>query len=432
MQNDFVFEGGYVEFPPTIIKYNGKWHFHAGTRNVILGKNGSGKTTLCKCYSKVYPDVYKVKFNLKGQIGNYKLFEDNNTDNCYVSVFPQNQKEFFLGFSVKDEWNASFFKANSIPKEFANNIHSMLEIEKLKNQQPWQLSDGEKQRLAIACFLVRKNYWYIFDEWSRHLDQDWIDIVDNILAHLKENIGSGIIEMFSSPIIKKYNQIQINTEVSYDKSYKSQKLKDRYEATNSLLKTFGNVDRKDAHITLFHNGKIQKGNFKRKVQPIKTKNGEIVTILGKNGTGKTTLIKGFRVKNKFLSSNMISFSLSDPSLQLVANNINTLLRNTIKDRKKVDVELAADLLSKVLEIPKNADPLTLSIGQKKLLSTLLCALNRKKVVISDEPFTGLDEDSRLIAQKALTFAAEILNKCVIITSQSKRELDSLECKSVNI
>lgn len=114
--------------------YNGKI-------NCIVGSNGSGKTTLLKVLSGVLK-CYSGKIKARGRV-------------CYM---PQNIKSMFLKDTVLEELDAD----ERLMKSF--------QLEKLKNRNPFDLSGGEEQRLAIAKIVKTGADIILLDEPSKSMD----------------------------------------------------------------------------------------------------------------------------------------------------------------------------------------------------------------------------------------------------------------------
>ncbi len=92
----------------------------SGRINVIVGANGSGKTTLLKCISGIL-HPYGGRITKKGK----------------TAYLPQNVYSLFLCDTVSGEVNS-----DEILRRYA--------LEELKERNPFDLSGGEAQRLALA------------------------------------------------------------------------------------------------------------------------------------------------------------------------------------------------------------------------------------------------------------------------------------------
>ncbi len=114
--------------------YNGKM-------NCIVGSNGCGKTTLLKVLSGILK-CYNGRVKAKGKI-------------CYM---PQNVKAMFLKDTVFEELDGD----DKLIESFG--------LEKLKSRNPFDLSGGEEQRLALAKIVKTGADIILLDEPSKSID----------------------------------------------------------------------------------------------------------------------------------------------------------------------------------------------------------------------------------------------------------------------
>jgi len=153
-----------------------------GEKVALLGANGCGKSTLLKVVDGlVFPDS-----------GTYRAFgsevtEDNLEDEQFnqgfrgrVGFIFQNSDAQVFSPSVREE--LAFGPLNmGLPRDeiearVADTL-TMLDIDDLAERAPYQLSGGEKKRVAIASVLVMNPEVLLFDEPTAALDprtQQWL------------------------------------------------------------------------------------------------------------------------------------------------------------------------------------------------------------------------------------------------------------------
>ena len=154
----------------------------------IIGKNGSGKSTLAKLLAGL---IFQQEGNIK--ISGYDT--KNKTDllkiRKLIGIIFQNPESQIITTSVFDE--VIFGLENlAIPreniKEIAEKSLKSVSLLEYKDRLTYQLSGGEKQRLAIASVLAMGTEILIFDEATSMLDPIG---KKQVLKHMKELNSQG-------------------------------------------------------------------------------------------------------------------------------------------------------------------------------------------------------------------------------------------------
>lgn len=413
MTMKLMIEGGVVRRPPVEITYEGLGGFEPGGRYHVLGANGSGKSTLANCISGVIPHIYDARVELAGQFRGCPLFGRSDLPlRSELTVLPQNVREFLLGLRTWDELLVS--SARSTNRALMDHLYEQCGLEILRDRPCWQLSDGERQRVALASALTYGTPWFILDEWQSHLDADWLVRLDGAINGVLSRIGSGTIEFSSSGSSWGLPTRELRScVVGLEKSRRSD-ITQRAEALQQLLDEFA-VSGYSKASRLYHKGKLRQSGFYRRIEPFSVDAG-ILLVLGKNGVGKTTLLKGLRLWRRNRFSSKPTIVLSDPQLQLVGTDVSSVLALSIDPRKRHALAHATELAVSVVGLPGNQDVLELSFGSAKLLAIILGVLNKSPALAIDEPFSGLDPEGRQLVGQAIGHAARVLSKIVVITS----------------
>ena len=149
----------------------------------LIGLNGTGKTT----FARVISGLEKVKegtiwaredksLNHKDLMDmSYFVFQDSDYQLFSESVLD----EMLLGISSKDK------KENT---QKAKSILSVLGLDKYIDKHPFALSRGEKQRLTIACGMMKQAKIFIYDEPTSGCDKDSMLSVAKLI---KEQLKNG-------------------------------------------------------------------------------------------------------------------------------------------------------------------------------------------------------------------------------------------------
>ncbi|AMM54691.1 ATP-binding cassette domain-containing protein [Pyrococcus kukulkanii] len=174
---------------------------------------------------------------------------------------------------------------------------------------------------------------------------------------------------------------------------------------------------------------------------ISFKIGEGVTlIVGPNGSGKSTLIKllvGFwrptKGKVKLLGENpwnnyklrqKVGISIDPPSLPKYRRGIDVVkIMADIKD-VKIDNHLVKRLFPNMDAL--NRMIIEYSAGMRKRLSILLALLGENKVLVLDEPFSGIDVSGISEVSKIIKEEAEKGTNIVVVSHMWKPLYDTVD------
>jgi cobalt/nickel transport system ATP-binding protein len=158
----------------------------AGEKVALLGANGCGKSTLLKVLDGlVFPDegVYEA-FGVKVTEANLEDEQFNRGFRSRVGFVFQNSDAQVFSPSVREEIAFGPLHMGLSRAEVALRVADtleMLEIADLADRAPYQLSGGQKKRVAIASVLVMNPEVLLFDEPTAALDPrtaEWlIDLV---------------------------------------------------------------------------------------------------------------------------------------------------------------------------------------------------------------------------------------------------------------
>ena len=173
----------------------------------LIGENGSGKTTITKLMMGILKplqgDIYVFETNIKemslGQIGKKVGYLFQNPERQLFATSVYEELAFVMDIKGYDK--------KYIDKE-VNETLELLNLLPLKNEVPFFLSGGEKQRLALASILVNKPKYLVLDEPTTSLDIKRKEILSNIIDKLKEEkIGTLIVSHDKQFVEKHANRI---------------------------------------------------------------------------------------------------------------------------------------------------------------------------------------------------------------------------------
>lgn len=146
-----------------------------GKMTCILGGNGSGKSTLMKVISGI----------LAPQRGKISISQD-----IKISMVPQDPKALFTEITAEEELFEGMRFIEMDDREKINRADEMLrimEIEHLRKINPYDMSGGEQQRLAIGKVLLTEPDLLLLDEPTKGLDPFFKRTLAQIFRSLTED-----------------------------------------------------------------------------------------------------------------------------------------------------------------------------------------------------------------------------------------------------
>ncbi len=155
---------------------------HRGERVALLGANGCGKSTLLKVLAGLlFPDT--GTFTAFGSEVTEDALEDEQFNRGFrtrVGFIFQNSDAQVFSSTVRDELAFGPLNLGLAADEVEQRVHdtlTMLDITDLADRAPYQLSGGQKKRVAIASVLIMNPEVLLFDEPTAALDprtQQWL------------------------------------------------------------------------------------------------------------------------------------------------------------------------------------------------------------------------------------------------------------------
>ncbi|SCJ50546.1 Putative HMP/thiamine import ATP-binding protein YkoD [uncultured Clostridium sp.] len=458
---DFTFKYR-VQAKPTLKNIN--LTIYEGEKVLIVGPSGSGKSTLAHCINGLTPFYYQGT-----STGSLKIMEKEAKDmgifeiSKMVGTVLQDPDSQFIGLTVAED--IAFKLENdctpqSKMKSMVKKVSKLVGIDKQLDSSPYSLSGGQKQRVTLAGVTVDDVDILLFDEPLASLDpatgKSAIKLIDKIkhetdktiiiIEHRLEDVlhcdvdriivmDEGMIiadmsadELISSDVLKKsgireplyitalkYAGVNITPDMKpgHINTIDTSKCKESLEKWNN----HSEVDKvKNESETLLE---LKNVSFKyEKDKPIlndisfKINKGEMVSIVGKNGAGKSTISKlicGFykQTSGEILLNNrdITNDSIKERAekIGIVMQNPNQMISKTmIFDEVALGLKFRGfkdeDIKERVYETLKvcglyeyrNWPISALSYGQKKRVTIASILVLNPEIIILDEPTAGQD------------------------------------------
>lgn len=167
--------------------------FAPGELTCLVGPNGSGKSTLALlCNGLLVPTAGQVTVDGLDTGDEENVWEVRSR----VGLVFQDPDDQIIGTSVEED--AAFAPENLgvAPEEIAQRVREALEavgLTGLERREPHHLSEGQKQRLAIAGLLAMRPRYLVLDEPTSMLDAAGRRSVLDILHRLSRVSGTGVV-----------------------------------------------------------------------------------------------------------------------------------------------------------------------------------------------------------------------------------------------
>ena len=414
---------------------------------VLCGRSGCGKTTLTRVINGLIPNFYEGELSgevlVSGQNVTKQPLEE--TAKIVGSVFQNPRSQFF---NIDTTGEIIFGCENiALPKEETRrrlqSVSETFNLEKLLNRSIFELSGGEKQRIACASIYAVQPDVFVFDEPSSNLDVQSVELLRSAIETLVENNKTVIIAehrlYYLSGLATKYIYMK---DGQIEKEFNPEEMlalteEERVEmglrritydkfVPHKINPTLTLEDKmKDLYIESLH--VAYKGNTILDIKDLNIQKNTIVAIIGENGVGKSTFAKAFagliKAKGKvFLDNKKMSKKQRLSKSFMVMQDVNhQLFTESVLD--EVGLNLADDsnehiqyvLNSMSLNEFSNKHPQSLSGGQKQrvAIASALCA--RKDVLIFDEPTSGQDYNNMQKTCEQITEIAKDALCTLVIT-----------------
>jgi len=186
MGNDRIIEAKGISYSypdGTLALENVNFYLRKGEKVAVVGPNGSGKSTLLKILSALMePQKGEIKFYGK------KNFEERELRKKF-GIILQNPDDMLFNATLMEDIEfgpAQIGMGKEEFKKIMKELEDVFSLSRLLEKPPFRLSEGEKQRAAMACALAIKPEVLFLDEPFSALDVGTKNRVVEYLNDLNE------------------------------------------------------------------------------------------------------------------------------------------------------------------------------------------------------------------------------------------------------
>ena len=441
---------------------------HRGEKVAFVGKNGEGKSTLVKCIMDEIPYEGKLTIGHNVQIGYFaqnqaQLLDENMTVFDTIDRVAKGD----IRLKIRDILGAFMFGGEASEK-------------KVK-----VLSGGERSRLAMIKLLLEPVNFLILDEPTNHLDIEsiqWLEdfLIDNgqavvVISHDRafvDHITTRTIEVTMGRIYdykvnySQYLQLRKERREQQQKAYDEQqkfiaetkdfieRFKGTYsktlqvqsrvkmlekleilevdeEDTSALRLKFPPSPRSGSYpVTIENVSKSYGDHTVFRNANLTIERGDKIAFVGKNGEGKSTLVKCIMKELEHdgtltIGHNVMIGYFAQNQASLLDENLTVF--QTIDDVAKGDIRnKIKDLLGAFMFGGENSAKKVkvLSGGERTRLAMIKLLLEPVNLLILDEPTNHLDMKTKDILKQALMD----FDGTLIVVSHDRDFLDGLVTK----
>jgi len=164
---------------------------------VLAGPSGCGKSTLLRAVNGLIPHMYSGEYTGSVRVGGMVVGDSSMRDLAQkVGFLFQNPENQIFMFTV--ERDIAFGLENlGVPRqemrERVDEAMRLLDISDLALRAPHELSDGQKQRVALAGVLAMRPRLVILDEPTSLLDPKTAAELVDLVSRLRKELGTTFV-----------------------------------------------------------------------------------------------------------------------------------------------------------------------------------------------------------------------------------------------
>jgi energy-coupling factor transport system ATP-binding protein len=443
-----------------------------GEMVLVIGPTGSGKSSLLRLINGLVP--HHTGGILAGDVsvdGNSTQLVKPGGMAHLIGIVGQNPAHGFVADTVEEELAFGMETLNLPPDVMRKRVEEVLDLlslSMLRNRTIATLSGGEQQRVAIGSALVAHPKVLVLDEPTSALDPIAAEEVLSILHRLVHDLsltvviaehklerviqfadrivhidGVGVTQIgtpeeilmhspIAPPIIHLARALGLNeigVSVREMRRMTAEVRAKNYAPRSAVTSPLGDPIIKVQDLSVTYDGKHALKSVSATIS-----SNEIVAIMGRNGAGKSSLLKSLAGISE-LSSGAVEVSGLNPqnlkgknrrrSIGFIPQEPSDLLYGqSVRiecDQADKDNQVAAGTTAQILQqlvpgVSPSTHPRDLSEGQRLGLALSIVLSSNPAVLILDEPTRGLDYQAKKELTTILIEFARVTNKCVVLAT----------------
>jgi len=450
---------------------------------LITGPSGGGKSTLCRCFNGLVPHFYGGIISGRAEVQGMDILRTPPKELATkVGIVFQDPENQLVTSDVEREIAFGLENLGFPINLIARRIEEALDtagIADLRVRKHHELSGGEKQKVAIASVLALHPEVLVLDEPTSELDPQSAEEVLRLLERLNDELGITIIvvehrldrvvHLVDRVLVMNEGSIQTNGQprevMNTDalgpgippvirlmqrlrvKGLKLGKMpltvKEARLELQKVLRNISSSELADDRLDIKPVLKVDKLWFsygdRAVLRDIKMtiNKGEFTAIMGRNASGKTTLVKhlngllkpgkgrvimdGIDTRQRSVAelSRQVGYVFQNPNDHLFADTVEEevafSLRNQGSEEAQINKSVERILNQFRLARYRQSYPRNLSGGEKQRLALASVLVTRPKIIILDEPTRGMDYALKLDLIGFLTAYCKRGNSVVMVT-----------------
>ena len=415
---------------------------------LLIGETGIGKSSVLRLINGLVPHHTGGILAGNVEVGGFSTRDVRPGELAeLIGIVGQNPVNGFVTDIVEDELAFSMESlnlSNEVMRKRIEEVLDLLSLASIRDRKIATLSGGEQQRVAIAAAMVLHPKILVLDEPTSALDPVAAEEVLAILQRLVHDLGITVI-IAEHRLERVIGYVDTVIEISADGNTRigkpeeilkssiiapplvklaralklpkvSLSVRDLRKDTENIRNTGNEVAQRHEvlgrelikldSVSVHYGDKIALQKL-----DLSIRGGEIVALMGRNGAGKSSLIKSLLDVVEYKGTikkhiTKIGYIPQDANDLLYHQSVKNECDQTDKDHS-LTVGTTYKLLNKLVpNIKQDIHPRDLSEGQRLALVLAIVLAPNPELLILDEPTRGLDYSAKELLIKELIARSE--------------------------